>query len=60
MENNNNVTTGFDRCMFAGVAIGLVLAWLYAPQSGKDTRATLRNKVLEIQEKAGEVAEKLR
>jgi gas vesicle protein len=59
MENGNN-TTSFDIGIFVGVAIGLAIALLYAPQSGKDTRYMLRKKVLEIQEKAGEVAEKLR
>jgi gas vesicle protein len=58
MENNTN-TNSFDIGIFAGMAIGLAIALLYAPQSGRETRAILRKKVLEIQKKAGEVAEKL-
>ena len=58
MENNKSITS-FDIGIFAGMAIGLMIGMLFAPQSGRETRALLREKALEIQEKAGEVAEKL-
>jgi gas vesicle protein len=51
--------SGFEMGMFAGIAIGVMLGLLFAPQAGIKTRLMLRKKALEIQEAVGEVAEKL-
>jgi gas vesicle protein len=59
MENNGE-TTRFDIGMFAGLAIGMALGLLFAPQPGKQTRDTLREKVLELSRTADEIAEKLK
>jgi gas vesicle protein len=60
MEDIEVSTSGIDGYIYAGIAVGLVIGLLFAPQSGDETRAMLRNKVLQIQAKAAEVAEKLK
>jgi gas vesicle protein len=57
--DNNPSNSIFDVGFFVGLAIGLALGLFYAPQSGEKTRNMLREKALEIQEKAGEVVDKL-
>jgi gas vesicle protein len=46
--------------LVAGLAIGVALGLLYAPQTGKKTRAMLKKRAVEIQEAAGEMAEDLK
>jgi gas vesicle protein len=58
--DNNRETTGFDIAMFSGLVIGLAIGLLFAPQSGKETRDTLREKVLELSRQADYIAEKLK
>ena len=58
--DDNNTTSIFNIGFFTGLVIGLAIGLLYAPQSDEKTRTMLRDKVLEIQEKASEVAEKLK
>jgi len=53
-DSGSSFAIGFIIGAIAGVAIG----FLYAPKSGKETRAMLREKAGEIKEKAGEVTEK--
>jgi gas vesicle protein len=60
MEDNELTGTRFDLCLYIGVAAGLAIGLLFAPQSGDETRAMLREKALEVQARAGEVADKLR
>ena len=43
-----------------GAALGLACAILYAPRSGRETRAVLMEKVGEARHKAGEVVEEAR
>jgi gas vesicle protein len=50
-EGGNSFLIGFLLGAVAGVAIG----FLYAPKSGKETRALLKEKAGELKEKAGEV-----
>jgi len=50
-ESGSNFLVGFIIGAIAGVAIGL----LYAPKSGKETRALLKEKAGEVKEKASEV-----
>ena len=51
---------GFAIGFIAGAAIGLVIGFLYAPQSGKETRERLKGKAEEVKEKATEVTEKVK
>jgi gas vesicle protein len=60
MEDNEGTATGFDACLYAGVIVGMAIGLLFAPQSGDETRSMLREKVLQVEAKAAEVAEKLK
>ena len=53
-DSGASFAIGFLIGAIAGVAIG----FLYAPKSGEETRAMLREKAGEIKEKASEVTEK--
>jgi gas vesicle protein len=53
-DSGSSFAIGFLIGAIAGVAIG----FLYAPKSGKETRAMLKEKAVEIKEKAGEVTDK--
>ena len=55
-DSGTSFAIGFLIGAIAGVAIG----FLYAPKSGKETRAMLKEKAGEFKEKAGEVTEKAR
>jgi gas vesicle protein len=55
-EGGSSFLIGFIIGAVAGVAVG----FLYAPKSGKETRALLKEKVGEVREKAGEMTEKAR
>jgi gas vesicle protein len=55
-DGSGSFFIGFLIGAIAGVAVG----FLYAPKSGKETRALLREKVGEIKDKAGEMTEKAR
>ncbi len=46
--------------LFVGMALGTVLALLFAPAPGEQTRAVLREKGIELQSRAGEVAKQAR
>ena len=47
MENNNTLV-GFGIGLVTGVVIGGVIALLYAPKSGKETRQLIKDKVTEV------------
>lgn len=55
-DTGSSFAIGFIIGAVAGVAIGL----LYAPKTGRETRAMLREKAEEVKEKAGEITEKAR
>lgn len=55
-EGGSSFLIGFIIGAVAGVAVG----FLYAPKSGKETRALLKEKVGEVREKASEMTEKAR
>ena len=55
-EKENSFALGFLLGAVAGVAIG----FLYAPKSGRETRAMLKEKAGEIKEKAEERVEKVK
>ncbi|MBI2829864.1 MAG: YtxH domain-containing protein [Chloroflexi bacterium] len=44
--------------LLAGIVIGGALGMLYAPKSGAEMRAEMREKAEELREKAGELREK--
>jgi gas vesicle protein len=46
--------------MIAGVALGLAIGLLYAPQPGVETRAMLKQRATELKEKAGEITEEVK
>jgi gas vesicle protein len=60
MEDEEGKDSKFDVCLYAGVAAGLLIGLLFAPQSGDETRAMLREKALQVSARAAEVAEKLK
>lgn len=55
-DSGTSFAIGFLIGAIAGVAIG----FLYAPKTGKETRAMLKEKAGEFKEKAGEVTGKAR
>lgn len=50
-ESGSNFIAGF----IIGAVAGLAIGFLYAPKSGKETRAYLKDKASGIKEKASEV-----
>jgi gas vesicle protein len=52
MDQNNGVVKGLLIGFLAGSAVGAVLALLYAPKSGKELRADIRQKTDDILEDA--------
>jgi gas vesicle protein len=50
-EGGSGFLLGFIIGALAGVAVG----FLYAPKPGKETRAMLKEKAIEIKDKAGEM-----
>ena len=47
---NKDHAVGFGIGLLTGAVIGGVIALLYAPQSGKETRALLKNKAMETRD----------
>jgi gas vesicle protein len=52
--------TGFGIGLLVGAALGLAIGFLFAPQSGKETRQLLREKAGAARERAGEITRKVR
>jgi gas vesicle protein len=59
-QNNNNMVKGLIVGFLAGSAIGAVLALLYAPKSGKELRADLKEKADDLLEGADEYVQAAR
>ncbi len=55
-----NRAGGFGVGLLIGAAVGGVVAMLYAPRSGEETRAMLRQKAQQTKEKAQGVMEQTR
>ena len=55
MERNNTEYLGIG--LITGLAIGLALGLLYAPKTGVETRAMLRQRAEEMRDRAEEMAE---
>lgn len=52
---NRDQAVGFGIGLLAGAAIGGVVALLFAPQSGEETRAMIKGKAEHLKERAQEV-----
>ncbi len=50
--------TSFILGFVVGAAVGVAIGFLYAPKPGRETRALLKEKAIEVEKKAAEVAEK--
>jgi gas vesicle protein len=57
---NKDQLGGIGIGLAAGVAIGLTIGILYAPKSGKETRQIVKQKAVEIKEKAAKVVGKIK
>lgn len=53
-------TSGFFAGLMMGAVVGAAIALLYAPQSGPETRQLVKEKALEIKEKAAKAAKKIK
>ena len=51
---------GFGIGLVAGVIIGGVIALLYVPKSGKDTREMIKDKAMETRDRAVEIADRVK
>jgi gas vesicle protein len=60
MPSKINKTGSFLTGMLFGSLIGGTIALLFAPQSGEDTRTVIKEKSLEIKDKAVETGEEIR
>ena len=56
--SDKDTGTSFAIGFLVGAVVGVAIGFLYAPKSGKETRALLKEKAEEVKEKAGEVTEK--
>jgi gas vesicle protein len=56
--NNSDSVKGLGLGLLIGAAIGFTLGILFAPQSGKETRALIKEKVVAAKAKAGEIVSK--
>ena len=57
---NNDRAIGFGVGLLAGAAIGGVLALLYAPQSGKETREMIKQRAATARDRVGDYAEEVK
>jgi len=55
MDNKNN-SAMMGVGLVAGLALGLAIGMLYAPRTGKETRAMLKEHAMDVKEKAVEMA----
>ncbi len=57
---NRDTSSGFFSGLLMGAVIGAAVALLYAPQPGTETRRIVKEKALEVKEKAAKAASKIR
>jgi gas vesicle protein len=57
---NRESSTGFFSGFIVGAVIGAAVGILYAPQSGPETRRLVKEKALEVKEKAAKAAGKIK
>jgi len=58
-DNNETNLVSFIVGFFIGAIVGAVTALLLAPQSGEETRGIIREKSIELKDKAVETSEEL-
>ena len=58
--SDNDTTSGLVIVFIVGAAIGLALGFLYAPHTGEETRALIREKAERTKEKAEDIIEEAR
>lgn len=57
---NERDTGNFFAGFMVGAIIGVALGFLFAPQSGVETREMIKSKAEKAKEKAGELSEKVK
>lgn len=57
---NRETSNGFFSGLILGVVVGAAVALLYAPQPGAETRRMVKEKALEVKEKAAKTASKIK
>ena len=57
---NKDTTSSFTVGLIVGAVVGLAIGFLYAPQSGKETRRMVKDKVVALKEKASEAISKIK
>ncbi|MFA5399033.1 MAG: YtxH domain-containing protein [Dehalococcoidia bacterium] len=57
---NRDASSGFLSGLLMGAVIGAAIALLYAPQPGTETRRMVKEKALEVKEKAAKAASKIK
>ena len=57
---DRNGGSGFAIGLIVGAALGLAIGFLFAPQSGKETRQLLREKAEVVRERTAGVSKKVR
>ena len=57
---NKDSSTGFFTGLLVGAVIGGAVALLYAPQSGPETRKLVKEKALDVKDKAAKAVGKIK
>jgi len=57
---NKDTSTGFFSGLIVGAVVGAAVALLYAPQPGVETRRMVKEKAVEVKEKAVKAAGKIK
>ncbi|MGA2158959.1 MAG: YtxH domain-containing protein [Dehalococcoidia bacterium] len=57
---NREASTGFFTGLLVGAVVGAAVALLYAPQPGTETRRMIKEKALEIKEKAAKAVDRIK
>jgi gas vesicle protein len=57
---NRDASTGFFSGLLLGAVIGAAIGILYAPQSGAETRRIVKEKAIDVKEKAVKAAGKIK
>ena len=57
---NKDTSSGFFSGLLMGAVLGAAIALLYAPQPGTETRRMVKEKALEVKEKAAKAASKIK